>query len=233
MTTDVRKLCVMCAWRGTCQLKYSMPGGVATHCVEYTRDITLREPEEEVRKRNILLVGPGEIGKTTLVKHLLERGGLRAGGYYSQRVKEGFFGSGVRLFLLQDGNPREVPLASSRAKDGWTRMGRQYVNLGAVNGTVVPALREALLSRETDLIILDEVAKAECLSEAFRQAVVDCITSSKSVLATVSVGEGDDEFLKGLESRADVSVLHIGYENREGLLDQVRFMLQGEKPLRV
>lgn len=229
MTTDVRKLCVMCAWRGTCQIKYSMPGGVATHCVEYTRDITLREPEEEVRKRNILLVGPGEIGKTTLVKRLMEASGLRAAGYYTQRVKEGFFGSATQLFLLEDGKPREIPLVSSKAKDGWTRMGRQYVNLEAVNGMVVPALREALKSKGTDLIVLDEVAKAECLSEAFRQIVVDCITSHKSVLATVSVGEGDDDFLKGLESRADVSVLHMGYENRDSLLEQVRFMVQGEK----
>ncbi len=229
MTTDVRKLCVMCAWRGTCQIKYSMPGGVATHCVEYTRDITLREPEEEVRKRNILLVGAGEIGKTTLVKRLLESGGVRAAGYYSQRVKEGFFGSATQLFLLQPGKPREIPLASSKAKDGWTRMGRQHVNLEAVNGMVVPVLREALKSKDTDVIILDEVGKSECLSEAFRQVVVDCITSHKSVLATVSVGEGDDDFLKGLESRVDVSVLHMGYDNRDSLVDQVRFMLQGEK----
>lgn len=51
MSYDGRKLCVMCAWRGTCQLKYSMPGGVALHCVDYTRDITLKEPEEELGKR--------------------------------------------------------------------------------------------------------------------------------------------------------------------------------------
>ena len=52
MSYDTRKLCVMCAWRGTCQLKYSMPGGVALHCVEYTRDVTLKEPEEEPEVRN-------------------------------------------------------------------------------------------------------------------------------------------------------------------------------------
>jgi hypothetical protein len=28
-----------------------MPGGVALHCVDYTRDITLKEPEEELGKR--------------------------------------------------------------------------------------------------------------------------------------------------------------------------------------
>jgi hypothetical protein len=51
MSYDERKLCVMCAWRGTCQLIYSMPGGVALHCADYTRDLTLKEPEGELGKR--------------------------------------------------------------------------------------------------------------------------------------------------------------------------------------
>jgi putative ribosome biogenesis GTPase RsgA len=57
-----------------------MPGGVALHCVEYTRDVTLKEPEEELRKRNVSLVGPSGIGKTTRIKRILDQVGLRASG---------------------------------------------------------------------------------------------------------------------------------------------------------
>ena len=52
MTYDERKLCVVCAWRGICQLKYSRPDGVALHCMHYTRDVTLKEPEEEAEVQN-------------------------------------------------------------------------------------------------------------------------------------------------------------------------------------
>lgn len=69
----------MCAWRGTCRLKHSMPDGVALHCVDYTRDVTLKEPEEELRKRNVILVGPSGIGKTTRIKRILDQVGLRTG----------------------------------------------------------------------------------------------------------------------------------------------------------
>lgn len=226
MGYDERKLCVMCAWRGTCQLKYSMPGGVALHCVEYTRDVTLREPEEEVRKRNVLLVGPKEIGKTALIKKILERTELRAAGYYTREVKEGLFRSCLEMVWLS-GETRT--LVSAKAKPGWIRLGKDYVNLEVVDAGLVPMLREALGSEQVELLVLDEVGRAECLSEQFRRHVVDCITSKKSVVATINAAESDDDFLHALQARSDVSVLHVGYENREALLQRVLFMLTGER----
>lgn len=231
MAYDERKLCVTCAWRGTCQLKYSMPGGVALHCVEYTRDVSLKEPEEELRKRNVLIIGPAAIGKTTLVKRVLERTGLRAGGYLTRKVKTGLFKSQFELVLLSD-NARVVTLTDSKGVPGWVRAGKQYVNVAAVDAVLVPALQEAVRSGETDLIVLDEVGRLECLSELFRRQVVDCITSRKSILATMSVGGRDDEFLLSLESRSDVTVLPIGYENRDRLVEQVAFMLTGKEVMK-
>jgi hypothetical protein len=41
-----RTLCVMCAWRQTCNKKFSMDGATTTRCPEYTRDLTLKAPPE-------------------------------------------------------------------------------------------------------------------------------------------------------------------------------------------
>ncbi|MEE9533941.1 MAG: nucleoside-triphosphatase, partial [Acidimicrobiia bacterium] len=176
---DERKLCVVCAWRGTCQLKYSMPGGVALHCTEFTRDVTLKEPEEEIRKRNILLIGPREIGKTTLLRNVADRAGLRADGYYTRALKEGFFGARRHELVFWSGGV--TTLAKTKAEPGWKRWGTHYVNLDAVEGEVVPRLRQAIQAEATELIVLDEVGQWQCLSESFRKQVVDCITSHKSV----------------------------------------------------
>jgi hypothetical protein len=42
-----RTICVMCAWRQTCNKKFSMDGATTTRCSEYTRDVTLKVPDEE------------------------------------------------------------------------------------------------------------------------------------------------------------------------------------------
>ncbi|WP_447974654.1 nucleoside-triphosphatase [Nitrospira sp. Kam-Ns4a] len=228
MTTDARKLCVMCAWRGTCQLKYSMPGGVALHCVEYTRDITLKEPEEEIRKRNVLVVGAGSIGKTTFVRRVLERTGLRAGGYLQREARAGLFGTSQELVLVGGGSEVVVELVSTKAKPGWTTLGRLSLNLSGLEGQVVPHLKEMVASDRIELIVLDEIGRLQCVSASFRQQVVDCITSPKSVLATIPAGE-DEEFVSALQARADVTVLHLTYDNRDRLVAQVAFLLTGAR----
>ncbi|MFC1855389.1 hypothetical protein ACFL2A_02450 [Thermodesulfobacteriota bacterium] len=48
---DDRKACGICAWRGTCAKKFSMSAGAVLHCIDYTRDLTIRDkpaaPEAE------------------------------------------------------------------------------------------------------------------------------------------------------------------------------------------
>ena len=42
-----KTVCVTCAWRATCNKKFSMDGATTTRCVEYTRDLALKEPKAE------------------------------------------------------------------------------------------------------------------------------------------------------------------------------------------
>lgn len=225
MSYDERKLCVVCAWRGTCNLKYSMPGGVALHCTEFTRDITLKEPEEEIRKRNILLIGPREIGKTTLVQRSLDQVQIPADGYYARTVKEGMFGGRRQEVVFMSGEVHT--LATTAWHRGWDRLGKFSVNVEMIEQELVPHLRRILGSDRIRLLVLDEVNLWLCLSEAFRNLVVDAITSAKHIMMTVSVGEEDDAFLRSLEARSDVSVFHVTYDNRDSLSDRIPFMLTG------
>lgn len=44
--SSTREICVVCAWRATCQKRFSMKAG--QRCPEFVRDITIREePVEE------------------------------------------------------------------------------------------------------------------------------------------------------------------------------------------
>ncbi len=44
---DGKTLCVLCAWRAGCNKKFSMDGATTTRCPEYTRDVTLKDPQED------------------------------------------------------------------------------------------------------------------------------------------------------------------------------------------
>jgi hypothetical protein len=39
---DGPTICVVCAWRATCNKKFSMDGASTTRCPEFTRDVTLK-----------------------------------------------------------------------------------------------------------------------------------------------------------------------------------------------
>jgi hypothetical protein len=49
-----RTICVICAWRQTCNKKFSMDVATTTKCPEFTRDVTLpaeKEAEQEDKSR--------------------------------------------------------------------------------------------------------------------------------------------------------------------------------------
>ena len=39
-----KELCIICAWRATCQKQFSIKAG--QKCPDYCKDMTLREPED-------------------------------------------------------------------------------------------------------------------------------------------------------------------------------------------
>ncbi len=48
---DEKTICVVCAWRQTCNKKFSMDGASTTRCADYTRDITLKLPDSEAEEK--------------------------------------------------------------------------------------------------------------------------------------------------------------------------------------
>ena len=40
-------VCVVCAWRATCNKKFSMSANTTIRCPEYTRDVGLPDPDKE------------------------------------------------------------------------------------------------------------------------------------------------------------------------------------------
>ncbi len=45
--SDGKSLCVICAWRMTCNKKFLMDGATTTKCADYTRDVLLKESSSQ------------------------------------------------------------------------------------------------------------------------------------------------------------------------------------------
>ncbi|MCX8026398.1 MAG: hypothetical protein N3A62_00890 [Thermodesulfovibrionales bacterium] len=44
-----QQLCIICAYRATCQKQFSLPAG--KKCPEFTRDLTIKEPTDKQEKK--------------------------------------------------------------------------------------------------------------------------------------------------------------------------------------
>lgn len=54
MSSD-KTICVICAWRQTCNKKFLMDGASTTRCADFTRDVTLKiiDDSEESNREDI------------------------------------------------------------------------------------------------------------------------------------------------------------------------------------
>jgi len=47
MTYDNRRICPLCAWRGSCAKRFAMGDDATLHCPDFSEDVTLRRRGEE------------------------------------------------------------------------------------------------------------------------------------------------------------------------------------------
>ncbi|MBI3354182.1 MAG: NTPase [Nitrospirae bacterium] len=222
MAADEKQLCVICAWRGTCNKKFSGGGGESLHCVDFVRDVSLKPPAV-IKKANILLTGMPGVGKTTLIVKLaaemISQMRLRPGGFYTHETREGFFRSGFKIFSL-DG--REGVLADTKL-DSPHKVGKYGVDVKALEDIGVASLEAAISNKDIDVIIIDEIGRMEAISQRFKDAVLAALNSPKIVVATIQ-HEGNG-YIFQIKNREDVKLIEVTEENRGKLAGDILSML--------
>ena len=163
---------------------------------------------------NLLLTGPPGCGKTTVVRHVIERlSHLRLAGFYTQEIRQqrqrmGFEAiglSGVRATLSH------VDFCTQR------RLGRYGVDPGGF--TTILRAELAKPAGQVDLYIIDEIGKMECLSPVFAEIVSRILGSPVPVLATIAAkGSG---FIAEVAGRQDVEIVTVTAGNRDRLPDEL------------
>lgn len=170
------------------------------------------------KSAKILLTGLPGCGKTTAVMKIianLDPG--KVAGFYTQEIRENNIRKGFGWKSL-DG-PEGI-LAHIDIKSPF-KVGKYRVDVAGFEKSVVPVLD--FDRTDTELFVIDEIGKMECMSEKFVAAVRRLFASEKSVLATVAQkGAG---LISEIKSCPDTKLFHLTHQNRDKIIAEISQIL--------
>jgi nucleoside-triphosphatase len=168
---------------------------------------------EDVLAETFLLSGRSGVGKTTALKEILAQLSCRAGGFFTEELREGRIRHGYRIVTLdgQDALLADVGILST------ARVSRYGVDIYRLEQVGVRALELALT--QSDLVVIDEIGKMELLSGRFRAVVERAVDSELPVLGTVMLAA--EPWLDTLKARPRVHTWVLSGANRRRVKDEV------------
>lgn len=170
-----------------------------------------------------LLTGQPGVGKTTVIQTVVAHWPARAGGFYTEEVREGKRRTGFRLITL-DG--QKGMLASVDTPSRY-HVGKYGVDLHDLERIGVSALRRAMEQPHISVIVIDEIGKMELFSQAFREAVQAALASPKPILATIMAAP--HPWTDAIKARPDVLLVEVTPANRQRLPERIVRWLESEQ----
>jgi len=167
------------------------------------------------QKINILLTGKPGVGKTTVIKKIIEKYKKNISGFYTEEIRE----KGNRVgFRIKNTDGEEGLLSHIDIKSKF-KVGKYSVNIRDIDRIGVDSINRALNNDEMDIIVIDEIAKMELFSENFKNVVLSSLNSSKIVVGVIQ--DKNIEFLNRIRERKDVKIISITFQNRDEIAEDI------------
>jgi nucleoside-triphosphatase len=157
------------------------------------------------RKTNLLLTGPPGCGKSTLIIRIAGRLPVKARGFTTAEIRQR--GSGREGFRITTLDGRDGVLAHKNSFRSGPRVGSYRVNIEDLDAIGAAEIEAALEDPRAALVVIDEIAHMELLSDRFRAAALRALDSPKAVLGTLQVRR--DPFLDAVRSRPDAIIIEM------------------------
>jgi len=160
-----------------------------------------------------LLTGEPGSGKTTLIRQVLSKTKIKAGGFYTDEIRDNSSRQGFKISTL-DG--QESILAHTETSSPF-RVSKYGVDIDNLDKVGVSALHQAI--KESDLIVIDEIGKMELFSPRFKQAVMEAIGSGKKVLGTIMLNP--HPFADEIKHHPGVKLVQLSRYNNDQVLREI------------
>jgi nucleoside-triphosphatase len=164
--------------------------------------------------KNLFIAGTQGVGKTMLLREVTLAKREHIGGFYTEHILAGRIRKG---FMIRTFDGQERMLAAKGLKSPH-KLGKYGVDLNALENVGVPALKLALMSKS--VIVIDEIGSMEMMSERFRTILLECLTSTKPVLATIR--SAAQPFSDQVKKFSDTQTILLTKSNYAAVKQQVR-----------
>jgi len=156
---------------------------------------------------NYLLMGHPGVGKTTIIKKLIEELKLPAGGFYTEEMRENNIRMGFAIVTLSG---FKGVLAHRNFKSRY-KVGNYGVGVYTLNKIGVKEIQMCLVEKK--VIVIDEIGKMELLSPQFQEVVWKALDADNPVLGTITLAR--HPFAQKVKARDDVVIYQVTQQNQE------------------
>lgn len=187
--------------------------------VNYLRTIIFNNKENKMGTK-VLLSGEPRIGKTTILKKIIQMiGECNCIGFYTEEVKNDFDRIGFDCVSLDGKRQRiaDVDMPSD------VRIGRYGINIKAFEDFALQTISN--FSNRNKIIIIDEIGPIQLLSKKFKQQICNILSSTNCVIGTIFYEKHPD--IDEIKKLPGIEIYSINNENRNTILEDIFHEIQG------
>ncbi len=169
----------------------------------------------------ILLTGKPGVGKTTVVKKVVQKLKDKVIGFWTEDIRDKLNRRTGFKIVTTEGT--EAILASKYLFETPYKVGSYYVDVKTFEKVVIPVLEKAL--KEDKVVVIDEIGKMELFSKRFISVVEEIFEKKEKILATVPIKDVHP-LVKKLKERKDVLLIEVTFSNRNYLPEKIIQLLE-------
>jgi len=109
------------------------------------------------------------------------------------------------------------------------KVGKYGVDITALENIGVPAIEEAIINPDVNIIVIDEIGKMEMLSEKFCEMVTEALDSDKPIMVTLHK-KSRTPLLQDVRRRDDIRILEVTPLNRNLLPYKIEKIMEEKLP---